>query len=194
MEKADLIRILKTDRTVFSFKDILLESGEDNPALLRRRLHHYIKKGELYPIRRGLYAKDKNYDKLEAATRIFTPSYISFETVLAESGMIFQYYKRIFVASYLSREIVCDGQDYSYKKIKDTILTDRAGVEHRGYYTIASKERAFLDIVYLYKNYYMDNLSPLNWEKVFELVPIYRSKAMIKRINEYYKNFKSDQA
>ena len=194
MEKADLIRILKTDRTVFSFKDILLESSEDSPALLRRRLHHYIQKGELYAIRRGLYAKAENYDKFELATKIFTPSYISFETVLARAGMIFQYYERIFVASYLSREIICDGQGYSYKKIKGWVLTNRAGVEHRDYYAIASAERAFLDIVYLYKNYYVDNLSPLNWEKVFELVPIYGSKIMVKRVNEYYKHFKSDQA
>jgi len=81
MEKADLINILRADKTVFSFKDILLASGESNPALLRRRMNYYTTHGQLYAIRRGLYAKDKHYNKLELATKIFSPSYISFETV-----------------------------------------------------------------------------------------------------------------
>jgi len=39
--------------------------------------------------RRGIYAKDKNYDRLELANRIYTPSYISLETVLSREGIVF---------------------------------------------------------------------------------------------------------
>jgi hypothetical protein len=38
---------------------------------------------------RGIYAKDKDYDKVELAGRIFTPGYVSFETVLVRSGINF---------------------------------------------------------------------------------------------------------
>ncbi len=162
-------------------------SKKKNPTLLKRRLNYYIKEGELYPIRKGLYAKNKDYNRYELATKIYTPSYISFETVLAEAGVIFQYYERIFIASYLTREIAVDKQKYSYRKIKDSILTDNIGIEHKNNYAIATPERAFLDIVYLNKDYYFDNFSVLNWDKVFEILPIYSNKRMEKEIKDYQK-------
>ena len=192
MEKADIISILRADKTVFSFKDILLASGENNPALLRRRIHYYIAQGQLYGIRRGLYAKDKNYNKLELAIKIFRPAYISFETVLAAAGIIFQSYGQIFVASYQTKEIICDGRTYSFKKIKEAILTNNAGIEDKDNYSIAIKERAFLDILYLNKEYHFDNLSALDWDKVFELLPLYGNKRMAKKAKEYYEAFKAD--
>ncbi len=188
MEKADILSILKSNKTVFSFKEILLASDEENPALLRRRLYHYTKHGDLYHIRRGLYAKDKNYDKFELATKIFTPSYISFETVLAKAGVVFQFYGKIFVASYQTKEITCDNQIYGFRTIKDSILTNDSGIERKENYSIATPERAFLDIVYLYKDYHFDNLSPLNWDKVFEILPIYGgNKRMAKMVKMYHK-------
>lgn len=189
MGKSNLLMILRDNKTVFTFKEILLASGETNPALLRRRISYYVKKGELYAIRRGLYAKDKNYDRLELATKIYTPSYISFETVLGQAGMTFQYYERIFVASYLTRDIVADNQVFAYKKIKDIILTNSAGIETRDNYSIASPERAFLDRIYLFRNYYFDNLSFLNWDKVFELLPAYGNKRMEKEVRERFDHF-----
>ena len=189
MEKADILTILRASNTVFTFKEILLVSGETTPALLKRRLNYYVKKGELYSIRRGFYAKDKNYDKLELATKIYTPAYVSFETVLRQAGITFQYYERIFVASYLTREITADNQIYQYKKVKDAILTNSAGIETKENYSTASPERAFLDILYLNKNYYFDNLGPLNWDKVFELLLIYGNKRMEKVVKQIFNNY-----
>lgn len=190
MKKADIFNILRSEKTVFSFKDILLASGENHPALLRRRISYYISQGELYGLRRGLYAKDKNYNKLELATKIFSPAYVSFETVLAETGIIFQHYGQIFVASYQTKDIICDGQKYSFRKLRDDILTDNAGIEDKNNYSIARPERAFLDVVYLNKEYHFDNLSPLDWNKIFAWLPIYDNKRMIKKIDEFYKTTK----
>lgn len=193
MNKSLIQDIFRSSASVFGFKEILLASDETNPKLLKRRLHYYIKKGVLYGIRRGLYAKDKNYDKFELATKIFTPSYVSFETILAKAGIVFQHYTTIFVATYQTKEIMCDGQTYSFRKIKDTILTHNAGIENKGHYFIASKERAFLDTLYLNKNYYFDNLSPLDFNKVLALLPIYNNKRMIKQVNHYFEEFKADK-
>lgn len=144
--------------------------------------HYYVKQGQLYHIRKGIYAKDKNYDRLELATKIYTPSYVSFETVLSAAGIIFQKYGQIFVASYQTREIVCDGEVYSFRKIKNAILTDQTGLENRGTYYIASNERAFLDTLYLNKDYHFDNLLPLDWGKVDDLLPIYDNKRIAKTV------------
>jgi len=191
MTLPNILNILRTDKTVFTFKELMLFLGLTDAVLLRRRISYYVKTGDFYPLRRGIYAKNKDYNKLELAVKICTPSYISFETVLTEAGVIFQYYNQIFVASYLTREIICDKQLFSYKKIKDLTLTNNFGIENKNNYAIATKERAFLDIIYLNKNYHFDNLSPLDWDKVFTGLPIYANKNMIKLVNNYYKEFKA---
>jgi predicted transcriptional regulator of viral defense system len=174
-----------------TFRELLIVSGE-KPSLLKRRLSYYIKQGQIYSIRRGLYAKDKNYNRLELATKIFTPSYISFETVLVEAGIIFQHYETIFVATYQTKDIICDDQTYSFKKIKDVVLSNNAGIDNRGSFFVASKERAFLDTLYLHKDYYFDNLSPLDFKKVLSLLPIYNNKRMEKTVHRYFKAFEVD--
>ena len=194
MEKGDYIStILRSRQTVLSAKDIMLLWGETSSNAARVRLNYYAKSGDLCRVRRGIYVKDKNYDKLELATKIFTPAYVSFETVLGQAGVTFQHYDRVFVASYITREITADGQAYSYKRIKDAILTNQAGIENKDTYSIASPERAFLDVVYLNKEYHFDNLSPLNWDKVWEILPIYGgNKRMEKTVKKYREALESE--
>lgn len=188
MKKTLILDIYNSKNSVFSIKDIALLWGESNKELIKMRIYRYIKAGKLYSIRKGFYAKNKNYNKLELAAKIYTPSYIGFETVLGKSGVIFQYYGQIFVASYLTREIIADGQTYIYKKIKDSVLTSSVGIKNKENYFIATPERAFLDMVYLNKDYHFDNLSGLNWNKIFEILPIYSNKRMEKKIKSYQNN------
>ncbi len=92
MEKGDyLTAILRSDKTIFSVSDVALLWQESNLNAIRVRLNYYARNGDLYRIRRNFYAKDKKYDRLELANRLFSPSYVSFETALARNGMIFQY-------------------------------------------------------------------------------------------------------
>lgn len=184
--------ILRSNKTVFSFKDIVLLWGDSSNAV-RVRVNYYVKNGQLYRLRRGLYAKDKNYNKYELATKVYTPSYVSFETILGREGITFQYYGQIFVASYLTREITVDNQTYSFKKIKELVLTNHAGIESKEECSIATKERAFLDTIYINKDYHFDNLSPLNWDKVFEFLPMYNNQRMTKKVKEFYKHFRINE-
>ena len=193
MVKMNILSILRSKSSILTFKEILMLFGDVKPSLLKRRLNYYVKNGQLYSIRRGIYAKDKNYDKFELATKIFSPSYVSFETVLAEAGIIFQHYEKIFVATYQTKEIECYNKLYSFRQIKNVILINNAGIENRGNYFMASKERAFLDVLYLNKNYYFDNLFPLDFNKIQFLLPIYNSKRMIQRVNSYFKMLQKDR-
>ena len=182
MEKDYISTFLRLNNTVFTFKELSLIWNETDVKLTKKRVYRYTKMGKLYPIRKGIYAKDKNYDKLELANKIFTPAYISLETVLSRTGIVFQHYNQIFVVSYLCREISCDGQTYVFHRMKDVLLTNSHSIEKKGNYYIASKERAFLDTIYLNKNYHFDNLSSINWDICFEMLPIYDNKAMAKRL------------
>jgi hypothetical protein len=184
--KKPISAILRSSRTVFTFKDIsMLWRNTDKKAVIAG-INYYVNTGQLYRIRRGIYAKDKNYDKTELACRIYTPAYVSFETVLARAGINFQYYGQIFIASYLAREIVVDGQVYNYRKIKNALLTDPAGVLNKDGIAIATSERAFLDTLYLNTDYHFDNLAALDWDKVFEMLPLYENKRMARKVNEFF--------
>lgn len=187
MQKGNyLSSILRSNKTVFSSKDIALLWHESSSNATRVRLHYYVQKGDLVKIRKGLFAKNPKYNKLELATRILTPAYVSFETVMAKEGLIFQFYEPIFIASYVTREVTVDQQVYSFRKMKDGILIDAAGIEHTGETSIATKERAFLDMLYVRADYHFDNLRSLDWEKVFQILPIYQNQRMAKEINDLY--------
>lgn len=186
MGKDYILDLMRSKKTIFTFKDLILLWGESDVNFVKKKIHRYVKAGKINSVRKGIYSKDKNYDKYELATKIYTPSYVSLETVLGAAGITFQLYGQIFVVSYTTKEIECDGQKYSYNKIKDTILTNQAGIESRENYHIASPERAFLDVIYLHKDYHFDNLSILDWEKVEEILPIYGgNKRMAKIVKAY---------
>jgi len=185
--------LLRSSKTIFSNKDVALMWGEEADGSVRVRLNYYVKAKKLIRVHRGLYAKDKNYNRYELATRINTPSYISFETVLGSSGMTFQYYGNIFVASYIKRNMEVDGQRIEFVRMKDYVLSNTLGIENSDGYARATKERAYLDRIYVSKKYYIDNESPLDWEKVFEILPIYHNKRMEKTVKRYYDKFKKLQ-
>ena len=185
--------LLRSPKTVFSTKDVALLWGEEKETTISIRLNKYVRAGKLVRIRKGLYAKDGNYNRFELATRINTPSYISFETVLTREGLNFQYYGNIFVASYVSREIQVGDQKITFIRIKDYVLSNTAGIEHKDGVGIATKERALLDRVYVSKDYYFDNLHGVDWDKVFEILPIYHNKRMEKTVKKYFENYKAEE-
>lgn len=185
--------LLRSPKTIFSVKDVALLWGEEAENAVRVRLNNYVKIGKLIRVYRGIYAKDKNYNRFELATRIYTPSYISFETILTRAGINFQFYSNVFVASYVTRDIEAGDQKISFIRMKDYVLSNTAGIEHADGIATATKERAFLDRIYVSKDYHFDNLNALDWDKVFEILPIYNNKRMEKKVKQYFDHYKSDQ-
>ena len=105
--------------------------GETNFQSLNKKLNYYVRTGKLLNPRKGVYTKP-NYDPVELACIIYTPSYISLEYVLQKSGIIFQYDSRITAVSYLSRGIEVAGTTYLFRKIKGEILLNTAGINQAG--------------------------------------------------------------
>ena len=71
------------------------------------------------------------------------------------------------------------------KCIKSKILIDTAGIICEGNVNIASPERAVLDTLYLNSNYYFDNPTSLDKQKVYSLLPIYNSKTLEQRVKKF---------
>ena len=186
MKKDFVLEIYKSKNTVFKTAEIAQLLEETNKDALKSKINYYLKKGVLKKARRGIYVKPE-YNIFELATKIYTPSYISLETVLEKEGIIFQHYETIFVCSYLSRQIEVEGRKIQIRRIKEDALLNPEGIEQKENYAIATKERAFLDALYLYKNYYFDNLKILNKKKVFSLLAIYNSKRLFRQVKKLLK-------
>ena len=184
-----ILKLYRSSKTVLTTKDLALIWEEKNPLNLKAKIGYYAKKGVLIRLTRGVFAKDRNYKHKELATSIYTPSYISFETVLREAGIIFQHYETIFVAGPWPLTKKIDKYNYTFRKLKDSVLYSSIGVKNENNVSIATPERAFLDTIYLFPKYYFDNLHSINWEKCKELVIIYENKALIKRFNHYQKKY-----
>lgn len=193
MKKDIIFSLYQLPQTVFSLKELSLLFPGLSYVNLKRRLGYYTQTGKLKNLTKGIYTKI-HYNELELATKIYIPSYISLETVLQKAGMVFQYYETIFVISYVIRTVEIDSHTFQLRRLKESILLDSSGIINKELYWEASVERAFLDVVYLYKDYHIDNLGPLDWKKVMQLKSIYHSKAFEKRVDDYYSSFKEDYA
>ena len=183
-----IAKLYQSPKTILTTKDIALIWEETNTVKLRSKIKYYAKEGSLIRLTRGVFAKNKEYDVKELATSIYTPSYVSFETVLREAGIIFQHHDSIFVAGPYPTTKKIDGHAITFRKLKDRVLYNALGIKNEKNYSIATPERAFLDTIYLSPQFYFDNLRPINWERCFELSKIYDNKQLIKRLATYQKN------
>jgi hypothetical protein len=176
-----IFSVYQDTRRVFCLQDIALLTGETRFVSLNQKLNYYVGTGKLLNPRRGIYAKP-GYTPEELACKVYRPSYISLEYVLQKAGVIFQYDSRITLAGTLSREIRQQDQVFSYHKIKGESLIQTKGIDMGHTVSMASPERAFLDLLYLQPDFYFDRPEALNHEIVDALLPIYRSKALAARV------------
>ncbi|MBF0494479.1 MAG: type IV toxin-antitoxin system AbiEi family antitoxin domain-containing protein [Candidatus Omnitrophica bacterium] len=187
--KKGIAAIFKSASTAFTPQELALLWGISNYDYLKTRIQYYIKKGYLRRICHGVYAKEGvNVDVMEVGNKLRSPSYISFHTVLFREGMIFQSLSAVYLASYCSKTVNNLAGTFIYHKIKEEILFNKEGIEDHGTYCMARKERAFLDTIYIFRDCHIDNLRPLDWDKVGSMLKIYGSGALEKRVKEYEKD------
>lgn len=185
----DLIyKLYSNTRTVYSLQEIAMLLNEPDAQKLKQRINYYVRTGKLKNPRKGIYAKE-NYSVEELACKVFKPSYISLEYVLQKSGVVFQYDSRITNISYLSRTISIDKTLYVYRKIKNDILYNSNGIiMNDNGVSIATPERAFLDTLYLNREYYFDTMKSLNQESILRILPIFQSDQLTKRVQKVLKD------
>ncbi len=180
-----IAEIYRSEQSAFTLNDLSVLMGEKNYDNLKRVVNYYSKKGIISNIRRGFYVID-GFEPFELAVKIYPPAYIGFETVLLKEGGIFQYDTTITVASYLSRELEVGGYVFRYRKLKGTVLTSPEGLVFNDRYTIAGKERAFLDMLYLNRDFYVDHFEKLDKKKIMEIVGIYENSGLEKKVKELF--------
>lgn len=184
----ELLSLHKSWKTVFSTDDLSSFFWVEY-SKIKHKISYYAKTGDLTRIYHGIYVLDRDYNPLELAGKILRPSYISLDTVLRQEGIIFQYSEEIKVISYKTTKLKIDGHSIDFHFLKKRVRNNSEWIIHTGHISIATKERAFLDTIYLYKDIHFDNLRPLDWQKCFELVEIYDSPILKKRLYSYYNEY-----
>lgn len=179
--------IYQFNKTIYTINELGLIWKITNRNVLRNKVFYWVKKNKLKRLKRGVYSIVDKYEKFELAGKLESPSYVSLSTVLQKEAVVFQYDSSVTSVAQINRNYQVNKTGYSYRKIKDSVLFNDLGLIRKKTYTIASRERAVLDMLYLVPRFYFDNLAKLNWEKAFELVKIYNNKRVSREFNKLYK-------
>jgi hypothetical protein len=185
MKKNLIVELFERPETVWSVSQIAQIMSEVKIGSLQDKLAYYVGVGKLQRLRRGIYARRK-FNPYELANKLYTPSYVSLESVLVKAGVVFQYYETIFLATSVTKTIQIGEIKIQYRRIRPEVLTNLSGITQANGYSEATKERAWLDSVHLYRDYHFDHLDVLDWDKVWEIMSIYQNKAFEKRVRAYY--------
>ena len=183
-----LLKLYSRPQSVFTVAEISLIWGEDNSNRLRTALSYYTSADKLIRLRQGIYATDREFEPLELAGRIFTPSYVSLQTVLTRAGAIFQYREGITAVSYLTREVECAGYTFRFRKIKDSILYDPCGVQVRSeppVVSLASPARALVDLTYLDGPRDLGNPGAIDWQQALAIASRFDNKRLQEDVKKY---------
>ncbi len=188
MSKDLIYTLYREKRTVFSLQEIAMLVDEPNFNKLKQRINYYVRSGKIKNPRRSIYTKE-DYAVEEMACKIFKPAYISLEYVLRKAGIMFQYSSQITAISYLSRTINVGKNEFVFRKIKNELLYNSTGIVMSGNgVSQATPARAFLDTLYLSKEYYFDALERLDKEAVKKILPMYQSARLTKQVLRLFKD------
>jgi len=166
--------------TVKDLEDILGIKPESARVLCSR----YVKAGVFVRLKNNFYVLQQNWDKLSKedffriANLLQVPSYISFMTALSAYEVTTQVQRGFFESAAIKRSVRFNVLDttFNYYKLKKEYYFDFL---KSGQYFIASKEKAFLDSVYLYSfgKYKLDlaslDLTKLSTVKIKKNLKIY---------------------
>ena len=169
--------LIETKKTVFTIEEIKDIFSDLSKEALPKSLFRSKKSGELLNPYKGIWALPV-YDEKELACKIKKGSYLSLETVLYDSGAIFQsYFNTKTCISCASADITINGENYRYTKIKDSLLYNDIYIKQYDNYRVATPERALCDYIYLFPNSGLDAPevfhSPNSDAKLKKLFPLY---------------------
>ena len=130
------------------------------PGFDRNNLVRWPQKGYLIHLRRGWYAFPEYKGKVDFADyiagKIYRPSYISLHSALASYGLIPESVVQITsVTSLKTATFTNDFGEYSYKSVKKNLMFGyfRRPLADGRMIPYATREKALLDLLYLYPFY-----------------------------------------
>ncbi len=179
------LRILK-EKLYFTLEE-LQELLGIRPESARVFCSRYSQKGIFIRLKKNLYTLNERWehlsseDHLRISNVLQVPSYISFMTALSLYEVTTQVQRDFFESASLKRTVRFDikGKSFNYYKLQNKFYS---GFVRKNDIFIATMEKAFVDIVYLYSfgKYRADfsslNLDRLDKDKIVEILMPYPDK------------------
>ncbi|MBA7481135.1 hypothetical protein ES707_16605 [subsurface metagenome] len=155
----------------------------------------YAKNGFFIRLKNNFYILSENWDKfsreyfLRISNYLQVPSYISYMTALMKYGVTTQVQQNFFESCSLKRTKVFNvkGIEFKYYKIRKDYYF---GFERKDNIFLATKEKAFIDALYLYcfGKYRIDfsslDLNKLDKKKIIEIIGVFpsRTRKIVRKI------------
>jgi hypothetical protein len=145
----------------------------------KKRVQYQLKNQKLYKVDKWIYSTLPTNllhrkDYIAIGSRIYTPSYLSLETVLYKAGMIFQYSSALtYMWPYTITKTI-QSQIFEYKRLPINLLVWNVGLIRTPHGYQATPERALCDILYHNIHYPID------------IIPHTLDKELLIKISEYY--------
>jgi hypothetical protein len=173
------------NKNIFTSNELRIIRWVDGNSF-QKRLSYNLKKNNFIKIRKWIYAffdsiKFLEYkDLFKIANSIYTPSYISLETVLTREWINFQYYWDIKLMSPYTKEInidtIPDNQlRLDFVRLPKELITNNIWLIQKDGYMIATKERAICDTLWRWEWYYFDNLSNIDRDLLLGIAKEYKN-------------------
>lgn len=177
---------------VVSSEELLFENR--SYAVPQIRIQRMVKKGELIPLKRGMYETDSTAPGFLMANAILGPSYISFEYALSYHSMIPERvitYTSATFGKNKKKEFVNSFGTFTYRDIPQEVFPYYYSRELYGNrpYLIASREKALCDQLYIatpirgihdFEEFLFDGMrldedifDSLDFEKIKRIAPLY---------------------
>ena len=164
-----LSELIKLDRKIYHSNDLAIVWGISNKNTLYTTIKRYVQKGILIPIYKGLYSTVplSQLNPLELGKSIIHRyTYLSTETVLAQTGAIGQTtYVYTFVSG-IPKKVTVGSTSYLFRKLKDEYLNNPVGVINQNGIFVATTERAVADMLYFNPKYHFDIPEIIDFDKV----------------------------
>ncbi|MEA2040712.1 MAG: hypothetical protein U9N82_12945 [Thermodesulfobacteriota bacterium] len=127
---------------IFSKTDVILAGGK----IYDYQLTRWVKKGYLLKLKNGIYAFNKDYEKIkgeEVASALYQPSYLSLESALSSYGFIPEMvYAYVSVTAKINRTFDNKFGHFIYRHVKNELFWGYREVKtDAGRYLIAEPEK-----------------------------------------------------
>ena len=159
----------RLNRRVFHTKDLAVIWGIEDRNHLYKTISRYLDRGILFHIYKGLYTTVpvSDLDPLELGTAIIHRyTYLSTETVLAQTGIITQAVYDLTFISDQSKRVQVGTWSFRYRQLKDTFLFNPIGIDKHTHGFWATPERAVADLLYYNPRYHFDVPDLIDFDQV----------------------------
>jgi len=143
-------------QNTFTIADIVKSFPDSNNSAIRTQLFRFSKRNLITPIKRGFYCFDPQLvDEFGLANALYRPSYISLETALNYYGMTPDISQEVTsVTPTTTKNFNNQFGRFGFYRIKSLLFWGYTKIKlakSDGFFKIAQREKALLDLIYVRK-------------------------------------------